>query len=73
MNALTIQELRLKHAQLAHQAEKLRQEQRGLPVLSSRAQTLGHRIRDVQARADDYEAILAAIELNETKESRKTA
>lgn len=70
MNALTLQELRLRHAQLSHQAEKLRQEQRSIPALSPRASALARKVRDVQARADDYAAILNSIE---TKETRKAS
>jgi hypothetical protein len=70
---MTIQELRLMHARLSHQAEKLRQEQRGLPALSSRASALGRRVKDVQQRADDYAEILAALSSIETKELRKAS
>jgi hypothetical protein len=67
---MTVQELRLRHAQLSHQAERLRQEQRSIPALSPRASALARKVRDVQARADDYATILSSIE---TKETRKTA
>jgi hypothetical protein len=66
----TLSELRLKHAQLADRAETLRQQQRATVVTSPRFLALGRQIRDVQARADDYAAILAAIE---TKELRKAS
>lgn len=70
MSPMTVRELELKRAQLAHQAERLRQEQRSLPALSARASALARKVRDVQARADDYAAILASIE---TKELRKAS
>lgn len=66
---MTIAELRLKHAQLTAQAERLRQESRTLPF-GNRSATLTKRVKDIQARADDYAAILAAIE---TKELRKAS
>lgn len=69
MNPMTLAELRLKHAQLVAQAERLRQEARALPF-GNRSATLTKRVKDIQARADDYAAILTAIE---TKELRKTA
>lgn len=70
MNPMTVQELRLKQAQLAHKAESLRQQQRAALPTSPRFLALGRQVRDVQGRADDYAAIL---ELVETKELRKAS
>lgn len=69
MNPLTLAELKLRQAQLAAQAERLRQEARALPF-GARSANLTKRVKDIQARADDYAAILAAIE---TKELRKAS
>jgi hypothetical protein len=66
----TLSELRLKHAQLTDKAETLRAAQRGCVATSPRFLALGRQIRDVQQRADDYAAILQAIE---TKELRKAS
>lgn len=64
----TVSELRLMHARLTDKAETLRAVQRGTVPTHPRFTALARQIRDVQARADDYAAILAAIE---TKELRK--
>lgn len=72
MNPMTLAELRLKHAQLTAQAERLRQEARALPF-GNRSSTLTKRVKDIQARADDYAAILASLELIKTKELRKAS
>lgn len=73
MNAMTVQELRLKQAQLSHRAESLRQQQRATIPTTPRFTALARQIRDVQARADDYTAILAALEIIETTELRKAS
>ncbi|MFH8805191.1 hypothetical protein ACH4F6_37575 [Streptomyces sp. NPDC017936] len=73
MNALTpktLSELRLRHAQLTDRAETLRGAQRACLPTAPRFTALGREIRDVQARADDYAAILAAVQ---TKELRKAS
>lgn len=62
MNALTIAELRLRQAELAHKAEKLRQEWRTLPATSTRASVWGKQVKDLQQRADDYASILEGLE-----------
>lgn len=75
MNPMTLEELRLRHAQLSHRAETLRQEWRTLPT-GNRATTLGKRVTALQARADDYAAILALLEtvvVDGTKELRKAS
>lgn len=64
MNALTLKELRLRHAQLDERAERLRQEWRRLPtaVSPARAVALGKEVKDLQQRAADYAAILRVAE-----------
>lgn len=54
MNALTLHELRLRHAELAHKAEQVRQEWRTLPATGNRALMLGRQVKYLQERADDY-------------------
>jgi Fe-S-cluster formation regulator IscX/YfhJ len=65
MTRKTLSELRLKHAQLTDRAEALRQQQRAAVPTTPRFTALSRQIRDVQARADDYAALL---ELVKTKE-----
>lgn len=65
MNALTIAELRLKHAQLTERAERLEQGWRTLPV-SGKSTVLGKEIKLLRARADDYGRLLDAVEGWET-------
>lgn len=60
MNALTLRELELKHAELNHRAEKLRQNWQTLPATPS-AIRLGKEIKLLQRRADDYKALLDAV------------
>lgn len=66
----TLSELRLMHARLTDRAETLRAAQRGTVTTTPRFTALSRQIRDVQARADDYAAILAFIE---TRELRKAS
>ena len=72
MNARTIAELDLRRAQLAARAERLRQEQRSIPVLSPRAAFLARKIKAVQERADDYARIFT-MTATETKELRRAS
>lgn len=58
MNALTIREIDLRRAQLSERAERLRQEWRKTSAVSNRALELGREVKDLQARADDYAAVL---------------
>lgn len=60
MNALTIAELKLKHAELNHRAERLRQNWQTLPATPS-AIRLGKEIKLLQQRADDYGRLLDAV------------
>jgi hypothetical protein len=64
MNALTLKELRLHHAQLDERAERLRQRWRALPAGSSpsRAVALGKEVKDLQERADDIAALIRVAE-----------
>lgn len=61
MNPLTLAELKLRHAELNHRAEKLRQEWRALPA-TARAIRLGKDIKALQERADDYGRLLEGLE-----------
>lgn len=58
MNALTIREIDLRRAQLSERAERLRQEWRKTSAVSNRALELGKEVTALQARADDYAAVL---------------
>lgn len=62
MNPLTKAELQLKHAQLNHEAEKLREQQRHTSAASPRALPLAKQIKLLQERADDYGRLLEAVE-----------
>ena len=62
MNALTLAELRLHHADLTWKAEKLREQQRAVALTSPRALTLGRQVKAMQSRADDYAKILEGLE-----------
>lgn len=59
MSPLTLAELRLRHAQLEHRAEKLRAEWRVAIATTPRAAALGRAVREAQERADDYGKIIA--------------
>lgn len=62
MNALTLAELRLKQSELAHRAERLRQEARTVSSVSTRASFLARGARLAQERADDYASLLQVAE-----------
>lgn len=62
MNALTIREIDLRRAQLSERAERLRQEWRKTSAVSNRALELGKEVKALQARADDYAAVLRVAE-----------
>lgn len=57
MNALTLAELRLKHAQLTERAERLETEWRTLPV-SPKSTALGKKIKALREQAGDYGKLL---------------
>lgn len=67
MNALTIAEIRLRHAQLTHSAERMRQEGRTLSATTMRASFLAKAARQTQQRADDYASLLRIAEAEESK------
>jgi hypothetical protein len=60
VNALTIAELRLRHAQLTEKAERERQKWQNLPPTPG-AIRLGKEIKQLQQRADDYGRLLDAV------------
>lgn len=62
MNPLTVAELRLRQAQLAERAERLRQEGRTLSAVTSRSAFLARRVRLIQQQADDYASLLRIAE-----------
>jgi hypothetical protein len=62
MNPLTIAELRLRQAQLAERAERLRQEGRSLSATTPRAGFTARRVRLIQQQADDYASLLRIAE-----------
>ena len=62
MNPLTVAELRLRQAQLAEKAERLRQEGATTSGASPRAAFLARSARQHQVRADDYAALLRIAE-----------
>lgn len=62
MNPLTVAELKLKHAELTHKAERLRQEWRTAVATSPRAAALGRQAKVYQERANDYAEILLLLE-----------
>lgn len=57
MNALTLAELRLRHAQLTERAERLETKWRTLPV-SAKAAELGKQIKALREQAADYGKLL---------------
>lgn len=73
MNAMTVRELELKRAQLAHRAEELRQKREHTPVTNSRALALYKQIRSLQQRVDDYSRLLATAAETETREPGEAA
>lgn len=61
MNALTIAELRLKHAQLTERAERLEQEWRTLPP-TPKAVALGKKVKALREQAADYGELLKGVQ-----------
>jgi hypothetical protein len=57
VNALTLAELRLKHAQLTERAERLETRWRTLPV-SAKSTALGKEIKALREQAGDYGRLL---------------
>lgn len=60
VSALTLAELRCKHAQLTLAAEQERTRWRGMVATSPASVAAGRRVKDLQARALDYEMIISA-------------
>lgn len=60
MNALTIAELRLKHAQLTERAEHLETRWRTLPP-TAKAIALGKEIKSLREQAADYGELLKGV------------
>ncbi|MFF9268593.1 hypothetical protein [Streptomyces rochei] len=61
MNALTIAELRLKHAQLTERAERLETRWRTLPP-TAKAVALGKEIKALREQAADYGELLKGVQ-----------
>lgn len=62
MNPLTLREIDLRRAQLSELAERRRQEWRKTGAATVRARELGKEVTALQARADDYAAVLRVAE-----------
>lgn len=62
MTPLTLAELRFTQASLALKAEKLRDRWRTAPATGPVALSLGKQVKTVQARADEYAALLRVAE-----------
>lgn len=64
MTPLTLAELHLRQATLAHRAERLRQQWRNAPITSALAETVavGKEVKSLQARADEYASLLRIAE-----------
>jgi hypothetical protein len=61
ISELTLAELRCKHAQLSLRAEQGRARWRGMVNASSGAAAAGRRVKDLQARAGEYEMIIRSL------------
>lgn len=62
MTDLVLKELRLRRAQLDLKAEKLRGEWRTTTATSPKAAALGRQVREIQAQADNYAALVERAE-----------
>lgn len=62
MSPLTLAELRLTQATLAHRAERLRQQWRTAVPTSPTALSLGKQVKTLQSRADEYASIIRVAE-----------
>lgn len=62
MTDLVLKELRLKHAQLDLKAEQLRVKQRGMVATPPAAAAIARQIREIQAQADNYGALVEKAE-----------
>ena len=62
MTDLVLKELRYRQAQLDLKAERLRSIQRSLPATSARALPLARQVKEAQAHADSYAALIERAE-----------
>lgn len=62
MSPLTLAELRLTQATLAHRAERLREQWRTAVPTEPRTQSMGKRVRAAQERADEYQDLIRVAE-----------
>ena len=62
MTDLTLKELRFKHAQLDLKAEQLRAKQCGMVATSPAAAAIARQVREIQAQADNYAALIEKAE-----------
>ncbi|MFJ2176385.1 hypothetical protein ACIOHE_26275 [Streptomyces sp. NPDC087851] len=62
MTDFVLKELRLRHATLDLKAERLRTEWRTVPATGPRAAALGRQVKEIQAQADNYAALIEAAE-----------
>lgn len=62
MSPLTLAELRLTQATLAHRAERKRQEWRHTQSTGPRALSLGKQVKALQERADEYRDLVRVAE-----------
>lgn len=67
MNALTVAEIRLRHAQHAERAERLQLEGRTISATSPRSAHNARRARLYQELADDYASLLRVAEAEGTQ------
>lgn len=62
MTPLTLAELRLTQATLAHRAERLRQQWRTAVPTEPRTASLGRQVKALQGRADEYRDLVRVAE-----------
>lgn len=62
MSPLTLAELRLTQATLAHRAERLRQQWRNAVPTEPRTASLGRQVQSAQKRADEYAGLIRVAE-----------
>ncbi|MFG3509684.1 hypothetical protein ACGF5F_29750 [Streptomyces sp. NPDC047821] len=62
MTDLSIKELRYRHAKLELDAERLRTKWRNMSSTSQAAAAMGRLVKQLQAQADDYAALIVAAE-----------
>lgn len=62
MTDLVLKQLRFERARLDYQAERLRVRQRGMVATTPAAGAVGKQIREIQAQADGYAALIEKAE-----------